>query len=160
MGAWGYYDDQNDRTHDLIVTLENLTLPKHIQKLKLYEEKSCGKKCATVYDTKETIQNNNIRKKWLLNNFSKIQTTLKKLIKENKDITDSEIAGVALYMVKKWGKLRKINKSNVELVPPWLKKRAKKASLNQLQKGDFNEWKCPKTREKMLQAQVKLFSTM
>jgi hypothetical protein len=166
MGAWGEYDDENDRTQDVIGDLKNKVLPKTIRDLPKYIEGPCVKHTAKtcvklrgwcgVHDTDETLRNRQKAIDWMNNNKKKIQTELNKMT----DLLDSDIAGVAVAMAKGFNPMSTMPRKLPDDFPKQLRKKAYEASLRQLiqmQDGNDHGWFNPESRIKALKEQVRLF---
>lgn len=169
MGAWGDYDDENDRIADLAYDLEHKLLPKRLADLPTYRERPCSpprKNCKVLYDDDETLANRQLQRDWMLNNVCKIQTYLNKAT----DMEDQDWSGISLYIARGWGstpighKLSGVDAPVPALptnFPKGLREKAYRASVRQLeeaeQKGNILGWKDFQSRKNSLRNQIKLF---
>lgn len=122
------------------------------------------------HDTVQTIELKNKRKEYILNNKDKI---IKKLLLDIQKggLSESTIAGVALYLARGWNKSpmsslkfgkhnrgHKLPETLDSNYPQHLKKAAYHASINQIKEFDNHEhWDNEKLRLTALKNQAKLF---
>lgn len=157
MGAWGTYDDESDRTHDIIADLEEKLLPKRLKQQKTVLEKPCKPKrkgCVILYGSEDTDSARRAQQKWMAAHGPLVQRELNKM----KDLLDSDISGVARYLAYGWGTGRK----RAQSIPPMLRKRALQASqkeLDQMKSGQNPRgWFDQEDRIRSLRSQIRLFS--
>ena len=172
MGAWGYYDDENDNTLDNWFEIENMVIPKELKNAK---------------DIIENIDENLfniIIEKFILNNEDLLYEALIKLIniwnkkKKDKVEPESDIVGILLYSIKKLFNLstpnifsairnKKKNINNIQIpsklprsFPEILRKHGENAILAMLEKIDLNllGWDNIENKELALNQELYLFT--
>lgn len=152
MGQWGMYDDQGDSVQDLVIVLDELTLPQYLLKKPLYETKGN----VTVEYPLNIIQRN----EWMARNLMKIQKNFKSIGKKYN--TNFYFSGLAMHMALNWGeKLHKDLKKLPTNFPKWLKKKALHASqelLHEVTHYNAMQWTNVKQRQEALNHQIRLFS--
>lgn len=169
MGAWSYYDDGSDRTADFAADIEDAVLPESIKKM---ESMKCGpctpakkncQRCKTIQEEYD------VRAKYMVSNPQKVYKALQKERKRDpKDMTDSDIAGVAIYLARGWGSTHIMNRSPTlprslpKKFPVGLRKLALSASKRQLKATNTKEaqelWFDIKPRIAALKDQVRFFT--
>lgn len=151
MGVWSNYDDGNDRVADLVMELETKLLPKSLAKLPIHMEKPTNTIGITV-SSAEIELNLQMRRDWMTQHPDRVQRELNKM----HDLNDSDIAGIARYIARRWGQDPSDGiPSNLDGLPKMLRKRAYEASKAQLNTINREGWKDTEERRNALKEQMR-----
>lgn len=200
--SYGYFDDENYNTLKYIQELENNILPKKLNehKLKRINQSDIKGECCETHfldklkknigedkmifkfqdggnmyyehETDDSIKLKNKRYDFIMENQDKILDHIKLDLQRDNGLSESTIAGVALYLARGWtvtpqlsAKMHTFDRGFKlpETLPPGfpdkLKEIAYEASKMQLEEFDNHEkWDSKKNRRKALKKQMELFS--
>lgn len=114
MGAWGNYDDENDPTQDLVMTVNDKVLESApVKDCQEYSKRPCpgqekNKKCTQLYHTEENLECQRKKKQYLDENQGKVaKVAIKELKTKKKNESESDktylntiTAGIAMHLAR------------------------------------------------------------